>query len=87
MNKHTPGPWRWDNDHLVAAEAFVLSLDQEDIGYTSEADARLIAAAPDLLDVAKWALDSLLNDGRSEVYRGLTDTLRAAIAKAEGVQS
>ena len=47
-----------------------------------EADARLIAAAPDLMNAAEAALHSLIADGH-EHYRE-AGVLRAAIAKAKG---
>lgn len=47
--------------------------------YDSEANARLIAAAPDLLEAAKLALFFANKKGQSE----LVLRLRAAIAKAE----
>lgn len=65
---------------------------------TQEADARLIAAAPDLLEACKFALDSYISSMSSDYdfpgsrwidRDGPTDptvvSLRAAIAKAEGV--
>jgi hypothetical protein len=48
-----------------------------------EADARLISAAPDLLDVARKAIAAWTGDGSANVMK-LLDELRAAIAKAEG---
>lgn len=51
------------------------------------ANARLIAAAPDLLDVAKATLEYWDCTGFSECEEGcecIVDAMRAAIAKAEG---
>lgn len=48
MKKHTPGPWWFaatENGYVVGAG------DAELTKIVSEADARLIAAAPELLDV------------------------------------
>lgn len=90
--KHTPGPWEWDGSvwqydeqeeapwlvqapwHDVKSKA-VLS---GSIRCNTEADARLIAAAPELLE----ALQALLAES---VYESMaTATARAAIAKATG---
>jgi len=46
------------------------------------ANARLVAAAPDLLEAARAALDDLISDGHAH-YR-VAETLRAAIEKATG---
>jgi endonuclease III len=92
--KHTPGPWNYDRSgyslyvnsgrELVTA----LSMDGKRLE-TSEANARLIAAAPDLLDVAKEANAELerLNDPRGFVsmrQERIMEKARAAIAKATG---
>jgi hypothetical protein len=51
-----------------------------EIGYPLEANARLIAAAPDLLDACKVAFDQTCAVGRPKDW----EQLRAAIAKATG---
>ena len=80
MTKHTPGPWviRYDGHGGIS----VLTENYQ-IGYVSseprqEADAHLIAAAPELLAAAKEFLR--IADRRTVE----ADNLRAAIAKAEG---
>lgn len=92
MSKHTPGPWTLSNRmcpdrgegffwvsaertlHLMVApcpEGFVFG--------ENEANARIIAAAPELLEACKLALEQInANDYRTR------DTIRAAIAKATG---
>ena len=53
-----------------------------------EANARLITAAPDLLEAAKWAETQLSYARRLDQnadHCDKVDALRAAIAKAEGV--
>ena len=95
MSAHTPGPWSVEIDHQTEAPEFIrayhegemfdiatLSDETEDIG----ANARLIAAAPDLLA----ALDDLLFylEGYDHDYPEAApkfDRARAAIAKAVGV--
>lgn len=92
-SKHTPGPWyakgSSENRAWEVAERNTGELVAElnTIDATGEADARLIAAAPDLLA----ALRGLVRDieGR-EKRTGITqmgtaiDAARAALAKAEG---
>lgn len=90
ITKHTPGPWSFYDDsndgktnriEIVAIGKTVAriyhSVPAEDLP-----NARLIAAAPDLL----WALEFLvagIEGGVSETYIPLV-TARAAIAKATG---
>ena len=84
MKTHTPGPWEVDKEQrdlrIVAADkatpiAFCSRLYREDA--TSAAlDARLIAAAPELLEFAR-----LVAAGNTE-YEDLETAARAAIEKA-----
>ena len=90
---HTPGPWRWERSGLLAEEHDGLSYYGAILRCLgnvtpTEADARLIAAAPDLLAACKDISDSY---GCCETPGCDTDnpkcigsTARAAIAKAEG---
>ena len=91
MSKHTPGPWCVD-DHpkmqilMVVAEAGGmpgLIVNQGRITKTDRANARLIAAAPDLLEAAKQVL-ARLDHETAPVTMFDADKLRHAIAKAEG---
>lgn len=89
--KHTPGPWLYDGRDGIAAS----TSDQLNGGYfTAEvmgpdkvANARLIAAAPDLLTVARdfnevlRELGKFCECGEADCR---TTRLRAAIAKATG---
>lgn len=87
---HTPGPWRFEirtdypNDHVngiwgPGGEEIVVT----DSGYypPTIADARLIAAAPDLLAALKFALTA---DSGFACPAATEAVLLAAIAKAEG---
>lgn len=85
MNKQTPGPWEFDYstwgywfiEHHQGGEAYTLT--KLDCG---EADARLIAAAPVLLDAlkrAEIALEGYSGDESSELAN-----IRAAIRCATG---
>lgn len=89
-NKHAPGPWKVNvvratktQDRVTDREGYPVAL--VEIG-TNEANARLIAAAPDLLEALHVA-DAYISE---HVTQRATDdrrihalhTLRAAIAKA-----
>lgn len=87
---HTPGPWRvadrfnvWTSDSVgcEVARVEVESLDDDNLGQ-AEADARLIAAAPDLLAACEELLIYLgdWDDPENETCVAA----RAAIAKAKG---
>ena len=85
MSKHTPGPWIAHKRHIAAANggiglAVVHVNDDIVDAQTTDANAALIAAAPDLLSAARKALAAWTGDGPPIVL----DELRAAIAKAEG---
>lgn len=86
--KHTPGPWIWGTDYRglygAGPENGVLNYERFEgmwlsYGETREANARLIAAAPDLLE----ALQNLENDdGRIPAHAWAL--VQSAIAKATG---
>lgn len=80
---HTPGPW-WENVTLVMAgpDATGKPFTVAEVSgvHNVDANARLIAAAPDLLRELKFAV-SVLRD--NHIARGLAAALEA-IAKAEG---
>lgn len=93
MSKHTPGPWRTDeNDHdapyqniRIEAEknrtvCIVWVDDAPDHAFNAEqeANARLIAAAPDLLDALKAASNYI------DTLGGVSQSYRTAIDKAKG---
>lgn len=90
--KHSPAPWRvvtFDpkhsdppelrdaNNNIVCAVSFV-----------SDPDAALIAAAPDLLEACKFALECLELAAKNDNYGHWLDSdwniIRSAIAKADG---
>jgi hypothetical protein len=81
MSKHTPGEWK-------AIEGMngwqVWAVDIQIIDYVlEEADARLIAAAPDLLE----ALEAVMHIGVVTPHKNwpaVAEQARAAIAKARG---
>jgi len=85
VSKHTPGPWE-SYSHLAGRWHKVkgppqLRLPKSEGGYicfANEADALLIAAAPDLLEALRGAL-ALLQEAGCAYMPG-----DAAIARAEG---
>lgn len=94
MSKHTPGPWYVDIDKSTAIWSYsIRSPIREQIATVNKyrvsgrwPDARLIAAAPDLLAACRSMLNTT---GGSENWNGETHEslklIEAAIAKATGV--
>lgn len=94
--KHTPGPWRNmtnqvetmpDKGGAVICEVFALEgEDRHALGVEADANARLIAAAPELLDVCEIALGvfAWARDHGAQNIEPIADMARAAIAKATG---
>lgn len=91
MGKHTKGPWEvyyykpghapWVRTHLGE---HVTSVDS-DITDDLEANARLIAAAPELLEACREvAAGQLDNDPPERFIARMREVCRAAIAKAKG---
>ena len=92
MSKHTPGPWRvvdsW-NDHMVESqngEEIIWQDGPHDTPTINEANARLIVAAPDLLEALESMLQSFLITQSLDDYPidAPCNKARAAIAKAKG---
>ncbi len=102
--QHTPGPWRWDADTQEIADGISITTGKvvsrvatvHGWGPTYEANARLIATAPELLAQLKRAELLLVDADRewfggngsdnSESFQKMLAPIRAAIAKATGVQ-
>jgi hypothetical protein len=98
----TPGPWelhRHSTTSVIGSKGFVVAAcgghsnnmaDPDELAEELQANARLIAAAPDLYDAADMALNTLLGccvsaggvDDRKTILEAQA-MLRAAIAKAE----
>ena len=108
MSKHTQGPWNYKiRDVVIDGVAIrgaivthvrpgATTIVAELIGESSEANARLIADAPELLEVAAWAFDALnavyiqadvacVMAPEGAIYlRPVINALRQVIAKATG---
>lgn len=93
MNKHTPGPWDWQDGRLIGDlngdGPDVLAIEETGGDYgashiqTSDADACLIAAAPDMLEAMRDALSaSDANDGDS--LMNAIAAFRPILARIEG---
>lgn len=90
MSKHTPGPWTVDDNYLCAkvkdetiylAKIHSWSKDAPEEG---KANARLIAAAPELLESLEW-WQKLGNEGASsDEWDSCQRMMDAVIAKARG---
>ncbi len=96
--KHTPGPWEaWKTSDLMSADQFAIRAGDKRRGIVAEcgheANARLIAAAPELLAVAYLARELLgwipdegaFKEGTEagDCASKLDELLRVAIAKAK----
>jgi hypothetical protein len=92
---HTPGPW------IVTEDSYIRQAEGEKRLYIAalvdiphrlegktEANARLIAAAPELLEALKVIANRLTkgprHNGKSKVQQAITAVAEAAIAKATG---
>lgn len=80
MSKHTPGPWEYRGHAWVqTADDKKTPIANFNFYAATEANARLIAAAPELLEACKVAL-GIIGFGAEH------DQISAAIAKATGEQ-
>ena len=91
MNKHTPGPWHWDSDAVKGDPLMRVRYRVTTIGKTvtqcyysssdpqAQWDARLIAAAPELLEALLTAEALLYAHGKP-----IDPAISAAISKATG---
>ena len=97
MSKHTPGPWvvvgrltKYVEARLVGrliqeVAACGPTMADEGYGQQQEANARLIAAAPDLLDELLSVLDWAVTE-RAPLRKQEIESIRKVIAKATGEQ-
>lgn len=88
MSKHTPGPWEADQVGQVWGKINNRDVRVADMGsFNMNANARLIAAAPELLEACRHAeaiLGRIIEGKEWGAIEEYADTVRAAIAKAEG---
>lgn len=94
MKTHTPGPWKitgHDGRNPMVQDAnggSICAVWDTGCAATQEANARLIAAAPDLLNMLQRVMDEyLMRDPTAGHVALLTlEHARAAIAKAKGAE-
>jgi hypothetical protein len=101
MNKHTPGPWQvgmaFDNygtteiaiEHMTTAGNLIIAVALDGL-QGQDANARLIAAAPDLLEALKYCrqkIEYMRAHGEWYSPGKATEMADAAIAKATGEQA
>ena len=87
MSKHTPGPWHVFKDSSIYSKHADYTLAEIVAGMTDEecdANARLIAAAPELLKALQAALDALRGSAGFDEINNAKKQVKAAIAKATG---
>jgi hypothetical protein len=85
---YTPGPWRVEGPYVFSSGRTVARFDWDIRDAADEANARLIAAAPDLLAAAETVLAGLNEridtaTDRTPVFAGIA-ALSDAIHKARG---
>ena len=94
--KHTPGPWKFEDSTKTIRSAtenyWLASMDSWDGAVNHAANARLIAAAPEMLRALEHisricsggkGID-MSDDDIEETFTGIRDIALKAIAKAEG---
>lgn len=97
--KHTPGPWSVVKPQDERVQQFRIFSNRKYIGSIGNSDetvaetkanARLIAAAPDLLEAIKEYFEAYANEGKKPGWIKRVGAARrkvnAAIAKAEGAK-
>lgn len=93
MNAHTPGPWRYcpqngsptTGMHMIAGSKPGYLAEVRDCGSgIVQANARLIAAAPELLEALETLADEEWRDDDDNILIDARTKARSAIAKARG---
>ena len=84
MTQHTPGPWKVVDSGIGEWHIYE-ETGSKVMTVKNKANARLIAAAPELLEVAiyaGYALRSVLDKGHPDIDRASVERLEAVIAAA-----
>lgn len=92
MSKHTPGPWKTNGDPYVSTydgRRTIAFTDARADMDENKANARLIAASPELVEAATIAYRALVrlteNDPHNDaLYEHARETLKSALIKAVG---
>ena len=88
MSKHTPGPWCVDENLVIYSICFGsigIVFCEAEYGKNSKADAKLIAAAPDLLEAMKKAVFAIKAFGIDVSIPKTIENMESAIAKVEAL--
>lgn len=84
--KHTKGEWKQKALYIICNNKLIANIDPINGNFSieNEANAKLISAAPELLEACKRVLkDKVNSSGESpELRNGLRDLLESAIKKA-----
>lgn len=93
-SKHTPGPWQVEFAHTQQSSGIVywqvhdgsdaIACNQFCVAGNAEANARLVAAAPDLLSLAYQYRDDLRHPPTQDSRERRLKAIEEVIAKAEG---
>jgi hypothetical protein len=98
MSKHTPGPWHYrvhgvhEGEYTIRCQTYgyaplaIVRGDKRSTKAQAYENARLIAAAPDLLEALEGMLDNCYDTERDDATFKAVVFARAAIAKATGEQ-
>lgn len=94
MDKHTPGPWvHYEGSNSIWSESgtavCVLCGPRDDVKTRQNANARLIAAAPEMFEALNVAWELIINLGRPETndrHHAACEKIRTALSKATGEQ-
>lgn len=80
---HTPGPWNADRQYVIDADALTVArVASHGARAQYEANARLIAAAPAMLDTLRQTLHYLYEDGATGyIVDDIEEVIRAAGAE------
>lgn len=97
MTKHTPGPWKVEMKTMVmagrrsicSAGGYSQNFDTEKVAAENQANARLIAAAPDMLEALEayirvWGQPPVDRFSYDSAWEDAWKKARAAINKAKG---
>lgn len=84
--KHTPGPWEVNGDNIFVGNGWGIARVHIDLPKHKDANARLIAASPDLLELLEelLAMCERQRDFNDDGDGMMFDRARATIAKAKG---
>ena len=89
MSAHTPGPWKVEYSEgyeweVLAGANLPIAYISGWAGYSTEVNARLIAAAPDLLAALAGIIEIGKRDLTNPKYDAYFEEARAALKKAGG---